>query len=126
MRSKPLVKSVKKIRTEQFANQLHWLPVEQRVEFKILLFTYKLGEWYGTSFYLQDLLDLCRPCRSLLSGNIQLLKTQSYNLKSHGFRAISICALQLWNALPRELRMCDSVRSFKKALKMFLFNMAYC
>ena len=52
---------------------------------------------------------------------MQLLKTQSYNLKSYGFRAFSICApqLALWNALPRDLRVCNSVGSFKKALKTF-------
>ena len=32
--------------------------------------------------YLQDLSDLYRPCRSLRSGNMQLLNTQSYNVKS--------------------------------------------
>ena len=75
---------------------------------------------------LHDLLDLYRPCCSLRSGNVQLLKTQSYNLKSYGFRAFSLCAPQLWNALPRELRVCDSLGSFKKALKTFLFKKAYC
>ena len=40
--------------------------------------------------YLQDLLDLYRPCRNLRSGNMLLLKTQSYNLKLYGFRAFSI------------------------------------
>ena len=42
--------------------------------------------------YLQDQLDLYRPCGSLRSGNMQLLKTQSYNFKSDGFRAFSMCA----------------------------------
>ena len=42
-------------------------------------------------------------------------------------RAFSICAPQLWNALPRELRVCDSIGCFKKALmKTFLFKKAYC
>ena len=68
--------------------------------------------------------SIYRPCRSLRSGNMQLLKTQSYNLKSYGFKAFSICALQLWNALPPELRVCHSVGSFKKALKTFLFKKA--
>ena len=49
--------------------------------------------------YLQDLLDLCRLCRSLRSGNMQLLKTQSYDVKSYGFRAFSISAPQLWNVM---------------------------
>ena len=36
--------------------EFHWLPVEQRVEFKILLFTYEVVN--GTApVYLQDLLD---------------------------------------------------------------------
>ena len=105
--------------------ELHWLPVEQRVEFKILLFTYEAVN--GTApVYLQDLLELYRPCRSLRSGNMQLLKSQSYNLKLYAFRAFSICASQLFNALPRELRVCDSVGSFKKFPKTFLFKKAYC
>ena len=104
---------------------LPWLPVEQRVEGKILLFTCEVVNGMAP-VYLQDLLDLYRPCRSLGSGNKQLLRTQSYNLKSYGFRAFSICAPQLWNALPWELRVCDSVGSFKKALKTFLFKRAYC
>ena len=55
--------------------ELHWLPVdhEQRVLFKILLFTYKLVKGMAP-VYLQDLLDLYRPCSSLRLGNMQLLK----------------------------------------------------
>ena len=104
--------------------ELHWLPVEQRVEFKTLLFTYKVVNGMAP-VYLQDLVDLYRPCRGLRSGNMQLLKTQSCNLKSYGFRAFSICAPELWNALPRELRVCGSVGSFKKAMNTFLFKKGY-
>ena len=71
--------------------ELPWLPVEQRVEVKILLFTCKVVNGMAP-VYLQDLLDFYRPCRSFRSGKKQLLRTQSYNLKSHGFRAFSICA----------------------------------
>ena len=71
--------------------ELHWLPVEQRVEFKILLYTYKVVNSMA-SVYLQELSVFYIPGRSLRSGNMQLLKTQSYNLKSYGFRAFSIRA----------------------------------
>ena len=93
--------------------ELHWLPVEQRVEFKILLLTYKVVNGMAP-VYLQDLLDLYRPCHSLRSGAMQLLTTQCCNLKSYGFRAFSMCAPQLWNAVPRELRECDSVAVLRK------------
>ena len=99
--------------------ELHQLPVEQRVGLKILLFTPKVVNGM-TPVYLQDLLDLYRPCRSLRSGNMQLLKTKSYNLKSHGFRAFSICAPRPPNfGMPfhvRELRVCHSVGSFRQTL----------
>ena len=36
--------------------ELHWLPVEQRVEFKILLFTYEVVNDMAPA-YRQDLLD---------------------------------------------------------------------
>ena len=101
--------------------ELHRLPVEQSVGLMILLFTPKVVNGMAP-VYLQDLLDLYRPCRSLRSGNMQLLKTQSYNLKSYGFRAFSICAPQLWNALPWELRVCHSVGSFRQTF----FNMNIC
>ena len=71
--------------------ELHWLPVEQRVEFKILLYTHKLVNSMAP-VYLQELLEFCVPGRSVTSGNMQLLKTQSYNLKSYGLRTFSICA----------------------------------
>ena len=42
--------------------ELLWLPVEQRVGLTILLFTYKVMNGMAP-VYLQDLLDLYRPCR---------------------------------------------------------------
>ena len=53
--------------------ELHWLPVEQRIEFKILLYAYKVVNSMAP-VYLQELLDFyIRGC-SLRSGNIQLLR----------------------------------------------------
>lgn len=103
------------------ACELHWLHVGQGVEFKILLYTYKVVNVMAP-VYLQELLDLYRPGRSLRSGTMRLLKTYSYNLKTYGGRALPVYAPQLWNALPLKLRECDSLGSFKKALETFLFK----
>ena len=71
--------------------ELHWLPVEQRVEFKIILYTYKVVNSMAP-VYLHKLLDFYIPGRSLRSGNMLLLKTQSHNLKSYGFNlTFSMC-----------------------------------
>ena len=71
--------------------ELHWLPVEQRAEFKILLFTYKVVDGMAP-VYLQDLLNLYRPYRSLRPGNIScsFWRHNLIILKSYGFRAFSI------------------------------------
>ena len=44
--------------------QLHWLPVEQRIEFKVLLFTYKVMQGMASQ-YSSDLLEPYSPLRSL-------------------------------------------------------------
>ena len=36
--------------------QLHWLPIDQRIEFKVLLLTYKAMQGLAPQ-YLSDLLD---------------------------------------------------------------------
>ena len=56
--------------------------------------------------YLQDLLDLYRPCRSLRPGNMQFLNTQSFNLIVWVQGIFYMCP-QLWNALPFHERMLE-------------------
>ena len=68
--------------------ELHWLPVEQRIEYKILLYTHKVVHGVAPD-YLKELLESYRPGRNLRSANKLLLKTQSYQLKTYGCRAFS-------------------------------------
>ena len=104
--------------------ELHWLPVEQRIEYKILLYTHKVVHGAAPD-YLKELLESYRPGRNLRSANKRLLKTQSYQLKTCGYRAFSVCAPNLWNSPPFDLRLLENVEGFKKALKTELFKRAY-
>ena len=36
-----------------------------------------------------------------------------------------MAAPELWNKLPREIKLCDDIDSFKKKLKTYLFNIAF-
>ena len=51
---------------------LHWLPVPQRIEFKLLVFTYKAVHGDAPK-YLSDLMCPCKPIRALRSANNNLL-----------------------------------------------------
>ena len=104
--------------------QLHWLPVAQRIKFKILLLTYKALKDCAPS-YIKDLLQPYVPTRCLRSASHNLLKKLRYNLQSFGARAFSVAAPTLWNSLPLELRNVDSINVFKSKLKTLLFREAF-
>jgi len=102
--------------------ELHWLPIEKRVLFKILLLVFKILHSVGPS-YLNVITrrDVILP-RSLRQENSNILNvafTQSsfvYN------RSFTFAAPRLWNGLPAELRCCNDLNAFKTKLKTFLFE----
>ena len=102
--------------------ELHWLPVRKRVEFKVLLLTYKALNDLAPQ-YLRDLLPDYTPGRPLRSQSLSLLNIPKYNTK-YGKR-FTYTAPDLWNKLPGNVKYADSVMSFKGLLKTHLFRSAY-
>jgi len=101
--------------------QLHWLPVKERINYKILLLTYKALNGQGP-VYIKDMLV---PCTGLRSREKLLLKIPATKLVTYGDRAYSKAAPILWNALPLELRQCKTTNTFKNRLKTHLFKIAF-
>uniref|UniRef100_A0A669EE25 Reverse transcriptase domain-containing protein n=1 Tax=Oreochromis niloticus TaxID=8128 RepID=A0A669EE25_ORENI len=104
--------------------QLHWLPVKFRVQFKIIIMTYRTLHSVAPT-YLSDLLLSYHPSKSLRSCDQGLLVVPHTRLKTKGDRAFVSVAPRLWNSLPLSLRSVDSVMSFKKQLKTYLFKLAF-
>ena len=79
---------------------MHWLPVAKRIEFKVLLTTFKAltGQAPG---YIKDLLELYRPHRALRSMDLSYLRKPKSRTKTFGDRSFSVCRPCLWNKLPR-------------------------
>ena len=98
---------------------LHWLPVHERIRFKILLMTFKCLNQLAPS-YLSDLLIHYRPSRTLRLSDKELLVQLRCHLKTYGERAFSFIAPKLWNALPLSIKRCNSAESFKSTLKTYL------
>ena len=104
--------------------RLHWLPVYYRIQFKVLIFTFKAI--HGTApIYIQELIKLYCPGRSLRSANKMILDVPTTSLVSCGDRAFEVVAPTLWNALPLHLRRIDTLEHFKSSLKTFLFKKAF-
>ena len=97
---------------------LHWLPVEFRITFKVLLLVYNALDGLAPS-YISDLLNFKTHSRSLRSSCKEYLVVPRSRLKTYGDRAFSIAGPKFWNDLPLEIRKCASVATFKQSLKTF-------
>ena len=105
---------------------LHWLPVKFRIDFKILLFTFKAIYGHAPG-YLIDLIAIKeQPRYNLRSASGLILKYPSLKLKKTlGDRAFSSAAPNLWNNLPLHIRLEDNFERFKSLLKTHLFRLAF-
>ena len=104
--------------------ELHWLPVESRIIFKLLLITFKIIHGLCPA-YLSSLLPQYHPQRSLRSSSKLLFTVPTVNSVTYGERAFSFSAPILWNSLPDSVKNTTSLSSFKSALKTFLFRKSY-
>ena len=114
-------------RTEHISpvlENLHWLPVEYRIKFKILLLTYKALNDMAPS-YLQNALVPYQPTRALRSQNAGLLVVPKISKITVGGRAFSYQAPVLWNQLDPHVRQAPTVSTFKTRLKTHLFSLAF-
>lgn len=104
--------------------ELHWLPVGYRIQFKILVLTWRALHDMAPP-YIKDLLTLHIPARSLRSENKMMLKVPKSRTVTYGDRCFSKAAPVLWNSLPLTVRQADTLGSFKSRLKTYFFGLAF-
>ena len=105
--------------------QLHWLPIEVRIDFKLAVFGYRFFE-DSLPTYLSRTLQSYRPGRCLRSSSESLLVQPKRNTKTFGERSFSFQIPKVWNKLPMSLKRSSSLAVFKKELKTYLFKQYFC
>jgi len=113
--------------SHQFFATLHWLPVHQRIIFKIAVLSFHCV--HGTCpVYFKD---VCMPLAAipgrtnLWAANWGDLLVPSTKTKIGG-QSFRVAAPTVWYSLPLHLHNATiSERQFKSALKTHLFNLAY-
>jgi len=116
-------------------DHLHWLPVPQRIQFKLCLLTYKALHGLAPSY----IADLCRPVTTIVSRQRLQSTTRgdlvvSSSVTHFGTRAFAVAdprhrhheyliihdvyGPKAWNQLPMHIRARASVGLFKTALKV--------
>lgn len=104
--------------------ELHWLPVAKRVEYKILLYTYKCLNDLAP-VYLSRMIDVYQPTRPLRSQGQSLLCVPRSKTSTYGNRSFRNAAPVIWNTLPDNIKNCVSITSFKRQLKTYFFQLVY-
>ena len=106
--------------------ELHWLPIQQRIEFKIITLVYKSLHGLAPQYLVNLLTRKAQRREGLHSNdNTSQLEMPHTTRKTFAARAFSVLGPQLWNQLPKEIQGINSYTIFKKNLKTFLYRKAF-
>jgi hypothetical protein len=108
-----------------YLTRLHWLTVDQRINFKLLVFMYQCVNTTAPK-YLSDEIVLCSKEKTHQHAlrshadhtRLHIPKTS----RSHGDKCFSVAGPRTWNTLPIAIREAPSLKVFKKLLKTHLFK----
>lgn len=103
---------------------LHWLPIEKRIEFKLLVIVFKCLSNQSPP-YLQKLIRKKETSRYSRSSKSIVLEIPYVGKRNHAWRAFSVSGPRLWNKLPSNIRNITTIEKFRKELKTHLFRQCY-
>jgi hypothetical protein len=113
--------------TSLMRDQLHWLPINLRIDYKVAVLTYKALHHQSPDY----LTAMCRLAADTLSISGHRSATNgdltpvAWNSVFYGKRSYYYAAPEVWNKLPVHIRQEPSFGAFSKQLKTFLFRRAY-
>jgi len=106
-----------------YLRQLHWLPVSRRIDFKLAVLMYHISRGI-TPTYLRDRCRMASEVssgRRLRSANVPTFVVPRMRTKL-GDCSFAAAGPSLWNSLPGLLHQSETLTTFKKQLKTFLFS----
>ena len=107
--------------------ELHWLKVEQRIEYKLAVLVYRCLHGIAPQYLANDfrrVADLGTR-RRLRSASTPALVVPPSRLSTVGDRAFPVAAVRVWNSLPDFVTASTSQPMFKRHLKTVLFAKSY-
>jgi len=112
--------------TDDLRDQLHWLPIRQRIQYELGLLVYKCLRGDAPSYLADMIKPVGKGSQCLWSathGTLAVPPTQTVRM---GPRSFAVYGPTLWNSLSVELKtMQIPLESFKSKLKTYLFTKAY-
>ena len=103
---------------------LHWLPVSQRINYKVETLIFKIKH-SGEPKYLASMIRPYVQTRTLRSSSRNLLDAPKPQRTVIGERSFSSVAPTVWNNLPENIKSQNNLQTFQSQLKTHLYNIAY-
>ena len=106
---------------------LHWLPIKERINFRIGVLIYKAQNGLAPSYLSKMLVPVAvnptlRRNWSAVRGDLTVPRAKN---TSYSDRSFAMAAPMLWNSLPVEPGCSSSITIVCKRLKTYLFRAAY-
>jgi hypothetical protein len=99
--------------------ELHWLPVGQRMDYKVFLVVHNVLHQETSPNYLREILGLHRPARRHRSSDDPWLLAIPRSNGAYGERSLGVLACRLWNSLSENIRC---LKHKETALKKNILN----
>ena len=106
--------------------QLHWLPVKERVQYKLCMIMYSIH--FGLApLYIIELVSTAaaQTSRPGLRSADMINYVQPWTRTKFGERAFLYAGPAVWNLLPDDLRRTPTINSLKRKLKTYLFHLCF-
>jgi len=116
-----VLKAPKRSHVSPLLRTLHWLPVQQRIDYKVARLTFKVRST-STPSYMRLLIQDRKQSHNLRSTTRALRQPITTTFAKRAFRC---SAPAVWNSLPKTVLNSDSLAVFKSRLKTFLFSQAF-
>jgi len=107
--------------------ELHWLPIQQRIDYKIAVLAYKSVNQTAPPY----LTEMCRPVSQscFLARNRSADRgdriSQKWNTVTYGQMGFHYAMPKVWNNLPVVVRQRPTLSAFQHELKTHYFHQAY-
>ena len=99
------------------------LPVTRRIDFKLLVFTYKAGHGDEPE-HLSDIVCSHTPARALRSVSNNMTTVLRTHVKAEK-SSFAVDAASLWNTLSNDIKMSYTLSSFKARIKTHVYRLSF-
>ena len=107
-------------------NTLHWLPIRERIKYKLCMYIYKCLNGTAPQYLVDFITYKPKGTRFTCSSIDTTLLTSQYARTSIGDKSFCISGPSLWNSLPKIIREAHTLSGFKKGLIFISILMTLC